>query len=145
MNAPLKLKYFFSNDITTPLHNVYINKNELSTPLILDGGSNSFNNNNSSKGTFFSFQYSDYLRMYLLIGLIGNEEATLTRVADVIQANMKLASGNSAYSLDKAYTHISFDVELEVKPLFIGIPESVLGKSVSSSWNKFTYSGQGGY
>ena len=23
MNAPLKLKYFFSNDITTPLHNVY--------------------------------------------------------------------------------------------------------------------------
>lgn len=105
----------------------------------------SFNNNNSSKGTFFSFQYSDYLRMYLLIGLIGNEEATLTRVADVIQANMKLASGNSSYSLDKAYTHISFDVELEVKPLFIGIPESILGKSISSSWNKFTYSGQGGY
>lgn len=105
----------------------------------------SFDNNNSSKASFFNFQYSDYLRLYLMMSLIINEEAAMTRIGDVIQANMRIASNNPTYTLDKAYTHVSFDVELEVKPLFIGIPETVLGKDLSSSWNKFKYHAQGGY
>ena len=54
--------------------------------------------NSSSKETgttnvvssLLSWSYSDYLQVFLLIGLIGNPEAILLRTADVIELNMQL-------------------------------------------------------
>ncbi len=41
-------------------------------------------------GSLLSWKYSDYLRMFTVIGLITNEETMLLRMEDLIQKNMEL-------------------------------------------------------
>ena len=42
-------------------------------------------------GSLLSWKYSDYLRMFTVIGLITNEETMLLRMEDLIQKNMERA------------------------------------------------------
>ena len=59
----------------------------------------------SSKGTgtnnvvssLLSWQYSDYLQLFLLIGIVASPESILLRTADVIELNMQQIDGNLGY------------------------------------------------
>ena len=54
-------------------------------------------------GSLLSWKYSDYLRMFTVIGLITNEETMLLRMEDLIQKNMELKKGT--FSLASSYVY----------------------------------------
>ena len=66
-----------------------------------------------------TLQYSDYLKIFMYIKLLGNDENVIyTRTADVIQANMTLASGNAQYSLFKAQVYYDLEAKVLVAPMW---------------------------
>ena len=73
--------------------------------------------------SLIAFQYSDYLRLFLLIGLYTNEEGIILRTADVIQVNMaQKLTDNTNYRLSNAAVYIKIDTTVMVKPILIGLP-----------------------
>lgn len=99
------------------------------------------------------FQYSDYLKLFLFIGLISdNEEKILLRTADVIQCNMQTITKNSEYFLKKSVVYYQLDAKCTSKTLMLSLPiiESNIdddGKSrlKASSWNEFEITVYRGY
>lgn len=68
--------------------------------------------------------YSDYMYIFLLLGLTNGDRYPdmLLRVGDLIQANMRLATGQEGYSLDKARCYFSLTGTLRVRPLMMTLP-----------------------
>ena len=75
----------------------------------------------TSHASFFSFHYSDYLRLFLLIGLTLNEETLLLRTADVMQANMRHVTEED-YLFREAYAYVTLHVKAKVPPLVMTLP-----------------------
>ena len=98
------------------------------------------------KASLFAFQYSDYLQLFLLIGLCANEDNILVTTSDVIQSNMQLKRED--FLMKQAYTCLQLDVDLEVKPILMRFPfmsdqtDSAIKKS---SWYTIHYHGVQGY
>lgn len=85
-------------------------------------------------------QYSDYLYIMTLIGMINDgdtAEAICLRVGDVIQANMRKvlpnnglvvkegseeSDGSTGYQLSKSIVYFKFNADLRVKPLMLELP-----------------------
>lgn len=66
-----------------------------------------------------ALQYSDYLKIFIFIKLIGQDENLIyARTGDVIQANMTLASGKSDYALSKAKVFYDLDAKVLVEPMW---------------------------
>jgi len=66
-----------------------------------------------------ALQYSDYLKIFMFIKLIGQDENLIyARTGDVIQANMTLASGKSDYALSKAKVYYDLDAKVLVEPMW---------------------------
>ncbi len=64
------------------------------------GGSSSVSADSSSQSvvaSLLSWQYSDYLQLFLLAGLLRSQESVLLRTADVIQLNMQLINGDAPF------------------------------------------------
>lgn len=95
-----------------------INKNMDKMFSGTDGGIDAAN-----MSSLIAFQYSDYLRLFLMIGLYTDEEGVILRTADVIQINMaKKLTTNSNYELSKAAVYLNIDTTVVVKPILIGLP-----------------------
>lgn len=130
--------------------------------------------------SLLAWTYSDYLRVFVLVGMFANEELMLLRTADVIEINMQKknneyavitttetvttsrffglwktteekqvsAVNKDAFSLSKAYTYISVDATLQVKPLLMTMPfmaETVENQLTGTNWYEISYSGTLGY
>lgn len=85
-------------------------------------------------------QYSDYLYIMTLVGMINDgdtAEAICLRVGDVIQANMRKvlpnnglvvkegseeSDGSTGYQLSKSIVYFKFNADLRVKPLMLELP-----------------------
>ena len=66
-----------------------------------------------------TLQYSDYLKIFMYIKLLGSGENMIyTRIADVIQANMTLASKNANYALSKAQVYYDIEAKVLVTPMW---------------------------
>lgn len=66
--------------------------------------------------------YSDYMYLFLMIGVNSNiYEDMLLRTGDLIEANMKLATGK-AYDLDKARSYFHLKATVRVKPMMLTLP-----------------------
>lgn len=66
-----------------------------------------------------TLQYSDYLKIFMFIKLIGSGEKKIyARIGDVIQANMTLATGNDDYALSKAQVYYDLDAKVLVAPMW---------------------------
>ncbi len=66
-----------------------------------------------------TLQYSDYLKLFLYIKLIGSgEEQIYIRTADVIQANMYQVTKNKEYSLGKAQVYYDLKATAMVAPMW---------------------------
>lgn len=68
--------------------------------------------------------YSDYMYIFLLIGLSNARcyDSMLLRTGDLIQANMRLSTDNSAYSLSKSIAYFQLSAKVRVKPLMMALP-----------------------
>lgn len=96
-----------------------------------------------------SFSYSDYLRLFVLIGLYANEEKVVLRTADVIQINMaKCITNNDGYKLSNSAAYVKITAEIQVKPTLLALPlfADVKKNPIDNTkWYTITYSGISGY
>lgn len=108
------------------------------------GGSDSGN----ALASLASFSYSDYLRLFLLISLYANEEATMLRIADVIQVNIAHQTGNTEYRLANSACYIKVNAEMIVKPTLIALPlfaDTTKEARSKGNWYTLQYEGYAGY
>ena len=125
-------------------------KNTLSNQIDGIFGTSSGANNSDSTGmaSLLSFSYSDYLRLFLMIGLYTNEEGILLRAADVIQANMVKATGNSDYKLSNSAVYVEIEATIQVKPTLLALSlfADVEGNpATNQNWYTINYKSVKGY
>lgn len=116
----------------------------------LDGtfGSGSDADDNTGIASLIQFYYSDYLRLFLMIGLYVNEEAIILRTADAIQANMSMVSDDSNYMLSKSSAYVEMSATVQVQPMLLALPlfADVEGNPKDSrGWYTLESSGIKGY
>lgn len=73
------------------------------------------------------FQYSDYLRFFLILNLLGSNEAGICkRTADVVQVNMIKITKDTDYRILKSNVYFKVNARVAVRPLMLslGINES---------------------
>ncbi len=75
----------------------------------------------TATATLFSFHYSDYLRLFLLIGLFTNPDAVTKRTADVIQVNM-IKQGDKDFRMENAAVYVEIQATIQVKPTLLALP-----------------------
>lgn len=94
-----------------------------------------------------SLQYSDYLTLFLFIGLLANHDLTYARIGDVIQANMEQARDLSGYRLSKAHVYYTLNATLQVEPLISIVPvfDSISAMSTMNNWRTYTVTMTRGY
>ncbi len=107
----------------------------------LEPGSGFPPSDGSRSGPESGLYYSDYMYVFLLIGLTGSEtySSMLLRVGDLIQANMRLATKKEDYSLTRARSYFSLTGTLRVKPLMMTLPivntvEGSAGMRENTDW-----------
>lgn len=114
------------------------------------GSSNSSTGSGSSN--LIRFQYSDYLRLFLLLSMIGqHEDAIYLRTADVIQANMQ--SREEGFQMSKAKTWFHIKAKVKVTPLLLNLSinqgtlnsAGISSDRVQNSWTSYTYEMSNGY
>lgn len=66
--------------------------------------------------------YKEYLKMFILINVIGNENAMLQRCAELIQANV--SQKNTSFNISKAYTMVEVNATASIKTTFFNVPVS---------------------
>lgn len=79
------------------------------------------NRKNPGKG----LQYSDYLTLFVYLGLSSGDDTSqkmYLRMADVIQANMRKATGKTDYDLAKTRVYFRARARLRVDPLMLALP-----------------------
>jgi len=115
-------------------------------------GSSSDSVNSSDENSFLasllSFAYSDYLKLFLLIGLYANEEALVLRIGDVIQADMGKITEDVNYQLSDASSYVRITATLRVKPTFLALPmfaDVENNPATNSNWYSFQYTSIKGY
>jgi len=79
-------------------------------------------NDNTGVTSLLSFAYSDYLRLFLIIGLYTNQEGVILRTADVIQVNMAKQPNRSGFKMSKASMYVELSATIQVKPTLLALP-----------------------
>ncbi len=115
----------------------------------IDGifGTTTGSDNSTGMASLCSFSYSEYLRLFLLIGLYTNEGKIILRTADVIQANM-VHTGSTGFELKNSAAYVKLTATIQVKPTLLALPifADVESNPVDNSkWYTITYSGIAGY
>ena len=103
----------------------------------------------SGVSSMLSFQYSDYLRLFLLIGLFTNQETMILRTADVIQVNMaNKLTGNTNYLLENSAAYVKVNATIQVKPTLLALPlfaKVENNPKDNTNWYTIEYSSVQGY
>lgn len=113
-------------------------------------GSNSLDiedSNTSSVASKFKFRYSDYLRVFLMIALIGNSDNVMAKTSDILQANMSKITGKE-FKLEQSYTYIKISAEVDVKPLLLTLPwmnDTTQKYMGGKNYYRVSYTGISGY
>ncbi len=70
-------------------------------------------------GDKIALQYSDYIKIFLFIKLIGDKENDIyLRTGDIIQMNMSLVSGDGSYALSKANMYYTLNAKVIMEPMW---------------------------
>lgn len=77
---------------------------------------------NTGLSSLMSFRYSTYLRLFLMIALYSGEDGVLLRMADVIQANMAMLTGQDGYRLSNSAVYVELKATVQVKPTLLALP-----------------------
>lgn len=100
----------------------------------------------TSVATLFSFRYSDYLRLFLMIGLFTSPDSIIKRTADVIQVNMQIK--DDKFSMFKAATYVEINATIYVEPTLTALPlfaDAVKDKQTGKRWYEIQYHDIRGY
>lgn len=111
-------------------------------------GGNAATKTGTGMASLLSFRYSDYLRLFLMIGLFGDERGVLLRTADVIQVNRAKQTGNPNYLLSNSSVYVEISANLLVKPTLLALPlfSSVQGNPKDErNWYSIEYKEIRGY
>lgn len=103
--------------------------------------------NTTGTASLLSFSYSDYLRLFLVIGLLSGE-GVLLRTADAIQANMGYIQGDDGYRLTNSAAYVEISATVQVRPTLLALPlfADVEGNpSKNERWYTFEYKEIKGY
>lgn len=105
---------------------------------------------NTGISSLLSFAYSDYLRLFLMVGMYTNEEAIVLRTADVIQVNMNLqqGEGENNYRLKESAVYVKLHVDLQVKPTLLALPlfaDTQKNIETNANWYAIQYEDIKGY
>lgn len=112
------------------------------------GSSSEQGSDNTGIASLLSFSYSDYLRLFLMIGLYTNESGVILRTADVIQVNMSKQTGNENFALSNSAVYVDISATIQVKPTLLALPlfADVSGNPTSNErWYTITYKSTKGY
>ncbi len=125
------------------------------------GGTGGTDANTNVTASLYSFQYSDYLQLFLMIALLINQESVLLRTADMIQTNTGLAEkgkvqltalndkSTGVFRLKNAFTYLEVESTIEVKPIFMKLPfmpdeaDNLINNN--KNWYTIQYRGVQGY
>lgn len=109
------------------------------------------NPRSTDKTEAVTFFYSDYMKLFLFLKLLGSESYNIYgRMADVIQTNMsKCVLKNDDYSFSKSQVYYTIDAKVKVKPLMLDTSyvKSYMknGAKRMDNWNTITYRTTRGY
>ncbi len=98
--------------------------------------------------SLLSFRYSDYMRLFLLLGMFTNRTSILLRTADVIQLNVSMVTGNPDYLLRNAGAYLTVEAKVLVKPVLMPLPlfaETFRDPLDDTSWYSIDYKATRGY
>ena len=99
--------------------------------------------------SMITFQYSDYLRLFLIIGMYTAESSVILRTADVVQVNMaQKLTEKEDYVLKSSAVYVEIDATVVVKPTLIGLPLFADVKDNpkdNSNWYTINYKNIKGY
>lgn len=112
----------------------------------------------SAASSLFSFRYSDYLKLFLFLGVSFSGEGTTTRIADIIQCNMATSknfnhSQGNGFRMKNAYTYVNIQSKVAIKPMLITMPfiaelsnsDTTPTGGQENNWYDYNYSGIAGY
>lgn len=85
-------------------------------------GGTSETTNGTGVASMLRFSYSDYLRLFVLLGMLTDQEGILLRTADVIQANMGKITGDTSYRMKNAAVYLELNATIQVKPTMLAMP-----------------------
>lgn len=116
----------------------------------IDGifGSGSESSDSTGMASLLSFSYSDYLRLFLTIGLYTNQEGILLRTGNVIQANMRQQQDRKDFKLSNSAVYVDLYAKIQVKPTLLALPlfAKVEGNPTSNeNWYTIEYRSTKGY
>ncbi len=86
----------------------------------------------TSLAASFALSYKEYLKIFMMIGLMANKTNILARSADLIQLNVSSRSGAEDFNITEALTMIGINADIKVKTSFLDVPVSA---GVDSSGN----------
>ena len=115
---------------------------------VFGSGAGTDSADSTGMASLLSFSYSDYLRLFLMIGLYQNESAILLRTGDVIQANMRQKPENKDFQLSKSATYLDFYAKVQVKPTLLALPlfaQVEKNPVEESGWYTIEYEATKGY
>ncbi len=98
--------------------------------------------------SLLSFRYSDYMRLFLLLGMFTNRTGILLRTADVIQLNVSQVTGNPDYLLRNAGAYLTVEAKVLVKPILMPLPlfaETFRDPLEDTSWYLIDFEATRGY
>ena len=107
------------------------------------------NQGGTGMASLCSFTYSDYLRLFVLIGLYTNQEKVVLRIGDVIQTNMaKCAGQGDGYKLSNSAAYVEISAKIQVKPTLLALPifaDVHKNPLDNANWYTIDYSSIAGY
>jgi len=122
----------------------------------------------SSMKTMISFDYDDYVKLFLFLKLAVDEEEAMTRVSHLIQTNLntgefvhnfseyknishsvgEVSSPEKGFDIKRAYTYISIDSTVTLEPMFLDLgwfDSFRTDEDQYESFKSITYQGIKGY
>lgn len=92
--------------------------------LSLDEFYNRLTEGKEKTGAVQGLRYSDYLTLFVFLGLNDSDTAPgmYQRMADVIEKNMQLRTGEKDYTLEKTQVYFQLNSTLRVRPLMLTLP-----------------------
>ncbi len=95
-----------------------------------------------------ALQYSDYLKIFLFVKLLGKDENVVyVRTSDVIQANMTLVTGNKSFEMAKSQVYFDLKATVLMEPMWSRLLaiDNLGDLSTSKGWRTTTIEMTRGY
>ncbi len=118
------------------------------------GGTSTAKGTSSGFASMLKFKYSDYLKIFMFLGLVTNSNNVVTRVGNLITANIRCAASGSdlahacgaEFTLAKAYTYYEMKADVQLRTMFLAMPiiTQKMGVEEVSAF-KLSYHGALGY